>query len=58
MRISPVIALAAASFGLVACSINTAPPAARSPDVVAVQPATAPTVVTTQPAPSTVFVRP
>jgi hypothetical protein len=54
MRISPFLALAAASFGLIACSINTAP---RTPDVVSVQPAAQPTVVTTQPAPSTVLVR-
>jgi hypothetical protein len=55
MRISPFLALAVASFGLAACSINTAP---RTPDVVTVQPTTpAPAVVTTQPAPSTVYVR-
>ena len=54
MRILPVLAVAIASLGLTACSINTAP---RSPDVVAVQPA--PSAVVTTPAPaSTVIVRP
>jgi hypothetical protein len=54
MRISPFLALAVASFGLVACSINTAP---RTPDVVSVQPASPPAVITTQPAPSAILVR-
>jgi hypothetical protein len=54
MRILPLLAVVVASAGLTACSINTAPAPARSPDVV-VQPA--PAVMTT-PAPSSTIVVP
>lgn len=57
MRILPIAAVAFASLGLAACSINTAPAPSRAPDVVAVQPV--PSAVVTTPAPSsTVVVRP
>ena len=55
MRILPLLAVIMASAGLVACSINTAPPS-RAPDVVVQQPA--PSAVVTTPAPSSTIVVP
>jgi len=57
MRLLPVLAAVAASLGLAACTLNTAPPASPPPSATIVTPPAQPMMMAPAPASPSVIVR-
>ena len=57
MRLLPLLAVVAASMSLVACTLNTAPPAPPPATIVTPAPAPAPMMMTPTPSSPAVIVR-